>query len=339
MDVARLAAVSQATVSYVLNGKSEGLVSDETRLRVLEAARSVGYRPNGLAQALLRGKTNTVGVFISFLGSRFHADVVLGAQETFDEHGYSLLLTASEVDHMARASRIEFMMNHRVDALMVVGGFYHHAEYPDWLNNVLAGDTPCVVVDDDSCRGKLDCVVSDDIDGIRQTVAHLAELGHRRIAYQPGAWTSSSAVERREGFLAAIADEGVECAELFCPAIPEDKDAELASIHRMLTAGQRPTAIITANDHMVADVVRTARELGLSLHGDLAVAGYGNQEISWVLDLTTVDQQPKHMGKVAAQRLLERLSTGATEPVTTRTPTRLIPRASTISPHANGALI
>ncbi len=329
VDVARLASVSQATVSYVLNGKSEGLVSDDTRERVLAAARSVGYRPNSLAKALLKGQTNTVGVFISYLGSRFHADIVLGAQRAFAEHGYSLLLTASEMDHMARATQIEFMMNHRVDALMVVGGFYHHAEYPDWLNGILAENTPCVVVDDASCDGKLDCIVSDDADGIRQSVNHLADLGHTRIAYHPGAWQSTSAVERRNGFLAAMADRGLAVSDLLCPPIPADKDAELAFIAATLDRSDRPTAVISANDHMVADVMHAAKRLGLSIPGDLVVAGYGNQEISWVLELTTVDQQPKFMGKMAAERLLERLRTGEREPTTLRTPTKLIERMST----------
>ncbi|HEY3332192.1 MAG TPA: LacI family DNA-binding transcriptional regulator [Capsulimonadaceae bacterium] len=330
IDVAKIASVSQATVSYVLNGKSEGLVSEETRLRVLDAARQVGYRPNNLATALLKGRTNTVGVFTSYLGSRFHADIVLGAQQVLEEHGYSLLLTASELDHMARASRIEFMMNHRVDALMVIGGFYTSATPPDWLDTVLVEKTPCVVVDDASCAQHVDCVVSDDVDGVRQAVAHLAQLGHKRVAYHPGFWNSTTAHERRDGFLQSVAEFGLDPRPEYCPPIPPSRDAEFANIEALITMAVPPTAIITANDHMAGDVIREARRLGRSVPDDIGLVGYANQEISWVMEFSSIDQKPRHMGKVAALRLIDRLSNADSPVEMIRTPVELIARESTL---------
>ena len=329
-DVAQKALVSQATVSYVFSGKSAGLVSAETRERVLEAARELGYRPNSLAKALLKGRTNTVGVFVSYLGSRFHADIVLGAQQVLEEHGYSLLLTASELDHMARASRIEFLMNHRVDALMVIGGFYYTSSAPDWLSSVLAEHTPCVVVDDASCQKFVDCVISDDVDGIRQAVAHLVALGHRRIAYHGGWWTSTTAVERRGGFLSALREHGLDSDSKCCAPIANDAAAVEANLRSLLTDPDRPSAIIAANDHMAGEVVCEAQKLGLSVPRDLALMGYANQEVSWVLDITTIDQRPRQMGKTAALRLVERLRDPEAPPATTRTPVDLLARRSTL---------
>lgn len=330
VDVARLASVSQATVSYVLNGKSLGLVSDETRERVLAAARQVGYRPNSLAKALLKGRTNTIGVFVSYLGSRFHADIVLGAQEVFEEHGYSLLLTASETDHLARASRMNFMMDHRVDALMLVGGFYESSGHMGCLDVVLAEQIPCVVVDDGLARGRIDCVVSDDVRGLELSVNHLVSLGHTRIAYLAAPWTSTTASERSTGYHQAMAAAGLSVTLDLCPPSFGHGDAIADLARAMLQRPERPTAIIAANDHMLGFVVKAMRGLGLRTPDDVALVGYANQELSMVLEFTTVDQIPRNMGSRAAKRLLERLEGRELTPETIKTPVSLIVRSSTI---------
>ncbi|MDR3709220.1 MAG: LacI family DNA-binding transcriptional regulator [Capsulimonadaceae bacterium] len=330
IDVARAASVSQATVSYVLNGKSAGLVSDETRERVLAAARKVGYRPNSLAKALLKGRTNTIGVFVSFLGSRYHADIVLGAQEVLEEHGYSLLLTASETDHKARASRISFMMNHRVDAILLVGGFYEDMTQPLCLNEAVAERLPCVVVDDAYAHSTVDCVVSDDSQGLALAVNHLKSFGHSRIAYLPAPWKGTTADARINGYIRAMTAAGLDVMpELYAP--PAGAGDEIANLAlELLRQPNRPTALIAANDHMLGYTVRALRELNLSTPDDVALVGYGNQEIAMVMELTSVDQQPRLMGKSAALRLLARLEQGDMPHQTIQTPVKLVVRASTV---------
>jgi DNA-binding LacI/PurR family transcriptional regulator len=328
-DVARLARVSQATVSYVLNGKTEGYVSEDNRKRVLDAMRELGYRPNDLAKALLQGRTNTVGAFTCFIGSRFHAEILRGAQEALWEHGYSLLLAISEIDHLATSAHIETLMNHRSDGLLVIGGFQSTSGTPPWLDTVLATKTPCVVVDDVSCAGKLDCVASDDADGIRQAVAHLAATGHSRIAYVPGAWSSTTAEERRAAFATSVDALGLDRAREWFPPIPANPDEEFALFHRMISLAPRPTALVFASDHSASHFIGEAAKRGVHIPGDIAITGYGNEEIGTFRRITTVDQCPRRMGRSAAMRLVERLNGHDLAPETLRTPTSLTVRDTT----------
>jgi len=226
------------------------------------------------------------------------------------------------------------MMNHRVDALMIVGGFYEATGQADCLDEVLAEKIPCVVVDDRSVWGHIDCVVSDDILGQQLAVNHLVGLGHTRIAYIAAPWKSSTACERTEGYHRAMAAAGLAVTPALCPP-PSGHGDEIADLaFDLLKSVNRPTAIIAANDHMLGFVVRAMRALGLRTPEDVALVGYANQEISMAMEFTTIEQMPRLMGKRAATRLLERLRDGDEPPKTITTPVNLIQRASTIGASA-----
>ncbi|HEY3333027.1 MAG TPA: LacI family DNA-binding transcriptional regulator [Capsulimonadaceae bacterium] len=330
-DVAKHASVSQATVSYVLNDRPGKLVSEGTRKRVLESAQALGYRQNNLAKAVSKGRTNTIGVFLPILGSRFHADVIRGLQMEFESNGLTMLFATSMPDAEARMKRVEFLINHRVDAMVLVSKVVDGSSDTGFLDHLIAEKTPVVAVDDAIFNGKLDCVISDDIGGMRLAVKHLSELGHTRIGFIPGDWPiKSTEFDRREGFRVAMAEFGLSLPpELFHG--PVARCEELIDVAgTMLDLPDPPTALVAANDHLLAFVNIAMRRRGLRSPENVALVGFANQELSEVMDVTTIDQQPVALGRTAAQRIIARLSNPELPVATLLGDVSLVCRHSTI---------
>jgi LacI family transcriptional regulator len=302
-DVARRAGVSQATVSYVFSGRSAGLVSSANRERVLAAAEEIGYRPNGLARSLQTGRTNCIGVFLSYIGSYFHASIVSGAAALLGEHDYKIVIAAAEDNHTVDASKIDFLLSQRVDALMVIGGAYYQDALPDWMRYMQTHKIAGVVVDDKRCAGMIDCVVSDDLGGMRKLVAHLASKGHRRIAALTRVWTSSTALDREEGYRLGLIDCGLPYDEALAIPCCGSKEDIQSAVKRLLALPDPPTALLCPADPLAP----IAWSASLRMGGKLTVTGFGNELSTQQLDLISVDQQPYAMGRTAAQMLLDRL--------------------------------
>lgn len=331
-DVAERAGVSLTTVSFVLNGRTDRAISDETRERVLGAARELGYRPNGLVRGLVRGRTQTVGVVVPRLDSSFHATIVQGIQEVCARRDHRILLADSRHELEYEQRQVDLLLEHRVDGIISVA-------MPDdapaertrsWVGRLAAEGVAFLVVDDHSFGDLVDCVVSDDLRGARLAAEHLIALGHRRIAHLSAGQAMSSSRDRRAGYLAALAAAGVAPDERLIAGGSYFLRAEelRRAAEALLALPDRPTALFAANDDLAAEAIAAARDLGLHVPGDLAVAGYGNTEVGRHLEITSIHQEPLEMGRRAALRLSTRLEERDLPPEIELLPVRLVVRAS-----------
>jgi LacI family transcriptional regulator len=164
-DVAHRAGVSRATVSFVLNGRTDLRIPEETQRRVLRAASELGYRPNGLARSLVRGKTQTVGVIVPRLDSPFTADIVNGIQEGCARRDHRVLLAYSRHEPDVEAKEAYALLEQRVDGILCVAGSRTLDETHRWLSQALAEHVPCVLVKQHLPDLPVDFVVSDDEHG------------------------------------------------------------------------------------------------------------------------------------------------------------------------------
>ena len=327
-DVAREVEMSTATVSRALRGLPG--VSDQTRSRVMEAARRLGYVPSPSAAGLASGQTRTVAVIVPWVTRWFFAAVVQGAEEVLRERGYDLLLYNLAGDESARHRVFETgLLTKRVDAVLVLS----LKPSPDELARLDELGRPVTIVGADVPGWAT--VRIDDEQAARCATEHLAGLGHRRIGYVGGATEGvldfTAPTARLAGYRAALLAAGLPPD----PALEVDGDFTVSGGSRasreLLGRADRPTAVFAASDEMAFGVLRTASDLGLRVPEDLSVVGIDDHEMAEIFDLTTVAQPAYDQGRLAARQVLAALA-GKWVPEQVVLPTRIVVRLTTAAP-------
>lgn len=309
--MARVAGVSQSTVSLVLAGKAEGRVKPETGRAVREAARRLNYRPNPAARNLRLGRTRTVLLVVPTLASPFFGAVYTGAARVAGERGFGIVVHPWNDDAVPARSPLDIEAIDGVLASSLGGGIAG------------LGDLPLVVLDNDPAGGT-PAVNFDVAGGMRAIARHLAALGHRRI-----------------GHLAAAVDawtfrvRGEALAPVTCRAATAiEVTAARAVALTLLDRPDRPTALVCDDDLIAAGAYKAARHLGLEIPGDLSVTGFDDILVATALEpeLTTIRLPAEELGERAMTALLERLD--GHEPRHVSLPGELIVRGSTAPPTA-----
>ncbi|MDM4764246.1 substrate-binding domain-containing protein [Galbitalea sp. SE-J8] len=325
-DVAALAGVSSQTVSRVANGATN--VKEATRLRVIQAMREIGYRPNGAARALKRGSYGSVGVITFTLASYGNIRTVEAISARLADRGYSLTLINVPDRTMGSISgAYNRLADEAVDAVIVLFEArlidQEHAEFPPGL--------PVVVVDSQEAR-RFPTLDTDQAEGAALATEHLITLGHRDILHLAGPEGSFSAERRTAAWADTMARHGLPVR----PSLRGDWSAESgyaagAEIARQLG---EVTAVFAANDAMALGVMRAMHELGVGVPHDLSVVGFDNTPESscfWP-PLTTVSQDFDTLGRICVELVAEGIEDGSTPNTHHLVPTELVVRQSTAPP-------
>lgn len=332
-DIAARVGVSQATVSYVLNGRKSGVpVREEMRTRILQMAEELGYRRNDLARAMASGKNYVFGFVTRNPGDESSTRIMVGAQEEAGERGYliKLLPMTGASDTTQVFARLA---EQRLAGVLALG---IKADVVESLRvETQRFGMPVVLLDDPPPQDWTTSVVSDDSDGIRQSIAHLTQLGHRRIGFVSAQRNSPLAQRRCEAFLRVMAENDLPVPDDLLiatdwkkPSIIEEKVRSL--LERGKAYSEYPTALLCAGDLIAMVVQRTARTCGWRVPDDLSIVGFADFLCSTYADppLTTVAQPYEEMGRMAVRHLLDEASLNSGAHAITA-PTRLIVRAST----------
>ncbi len=329
IDVARLAGVSRATVSFVLNERFDTRVpiSEETRKRVLEAARQLGYEPNVLARSLKSGASRTVGFLMPALHNPHYWDILEGAEETISARGYHLALVVSNLNSERELQALRSLFQQRLDGLILMPTYMDM--FPEELRVLKERSIPVVFTNP---TVGMDWVFPDIRSGAAQLMDHLLSLGHRRIGVINGVARPNLSQARLE-----VYQEKMEAAGL-----PQEADL-VRSCGHMMEDGYRearalldlpdpPTAIWAINDLLATGALRAIHERGLRLPQEVALAGFDDIPFARQLypPLTTVHMPSQEMGKCAAQFLFTRLEEPDHAPMQELLETRLVIRGSTV---------
>lgn len=326
-DVALRAGVHKATVSRALNSRTRHQVSVETLARVESAAEQLGYVPNAMARGLRTSSSMTIGVIIPDLTNPFFPPVVRGIENYLQPRGYTALLANTDSSEEIERLALESLLGRRVDGLIIASGSRQGSALADAYDaGVLA-----VMLNRDAGDIPYPLVTGNDATGVMAAVAHLVDLGHRRLLHIAGPEDFSTSETRTEAFrTACAAAKGVTGTVLEAHAL--SVEAGQQAMDRVLTARRsRPTAIVAGNDLVALGVLRSLRAHGLSCPGDVSVVGFNDIEFAQDTypPLTTVRVPMQEMGAEAARTLLEAIETKTQEPVTVRLPVSLILRGST----------
>lgn len=305
-DVARTAHVSIGTASMALNGKPG--VNEDTRQRVLEAARILNYKPNRYARFLTGKKTNVVGLIVTDITNPFFGNMIDVIQEELGHHGYDIVLGISRGSISEEKRIIQKFIDLHVDGVIAVPS---HNPTPDTfhyqkLQNL---NIPICFITSYYPNIEAPCVMTDLSDGAYQLTKYLLENGHHRIAYLVGNRSVPVSNLRVEGYLSAYRSLGISHQSSWIVADEVTFQGGYSATEHVLSQF-RPDAILTVNDFMAMGVLKCLKERHIKVPQDISVAGYDDLLYASVLEtpLTTVHQPIKQICQRTVSTMLNLLS-------------------------------
>ncbi|MGP4114719.1 LacI family DNA-binding transcriptional regulator [Streptomyces sp. 4N509B] len=339
-DVAALAGVSVATASQALR---DGPVRSSTRQAVRDAARKLRYVPQAGGSMLRTGRSRTVGLWILNRpdapelteGCSFFYPLVRGALQALESAGYGLRFSALTGAPGEIAERLATVAASGSPAgFVVIPQWSGYGEYATALARV---GVPVVTINADAGAVSAARVTVDHAGGVARLVAHLAELGHRRIAYLAGPGGHVDADLRLVAFYRAAAAHGLRVAEAWVHRVPYTIEGGEDGLRALLAASdaaglERPSALLGGDDYVAAGAIRHATGVGIAVPGAMSVVGFDDVDVAraTVPALTTVRQPLRELGRVAAEQVLALIAGTPVEPV--ELPVDLVLRDSAAPP-------
>ncbi|HMR50529.1 MAG TPA: LacI family DNA-binding transcriptional regulator [Arachnia sp.] len=323
VDVAKAAGVSRALVSIVMRGAPGA--SEQTRAHVLAAAAELGYVPDARAQALRQRGKPSIGVVFQ-PSQPFQAAIVDRIYAATRDTDYSVVLSATTESH-GEGAALESLMAYRCGSLIALGTDLR----AERLAPIVAR-LPLIVVAWSLDAEGVECVASDDSEGMAQAIGHLVALGHRRIAYLESPSAGGNA-ERRRGYLEAMAAHGLTDEIDVVPAGSREQGGAAAA-EALLERPRLPTAIISFNDNCAAGVQDIFVRRGVRIPEDVSLVGFDDSEIAQVSyrQLTTIRQDIDALAQAATRRAIDRMFGRPVEERIQVIPTTLTLRATTAPP-------
>jgi DNA-binding LacI/PurR family transcriptional regulator len=303
-DIARIAKVSHSTVSRAL--RNSRLVNRETAERIQKIARASSYRVSAAARSLVTSKTRTLGIVVATVVDPFVAEVVSGAENMANQHGYSVFLATFTGSPEREAQVVHSFEERRVEGIIVVASRVG-SSYRELLANT---KIPIVLINNYRIGEFAYSVCIDNLTASREATSHLIGLGHRRIAYLGDKGGFHSDTERFGGYRQAL--ESVDQAfqpELVVHGDGTPQGGEVA-IHKLLSLPQRPTAVFCYDDMTALGALRAARTHGLRVPEDISIIGFDDLVIASYTEppLTTIRQPKEYMGQLATEIVMKLIS-------------------------------
>ena len=326
-DVAARSGVSTATVSRVLSGSVPA--RPETRERVLSAARELDYRPSGVARALKRQETRTLGLLITDIANPFYPQIVRSVEEAAHERGYGIVLCNAADDPDRELAYLELLLERRVDGIIVassrasrrmVEGFHRSA-------------VPVVLVNSGAAGSGLPSIDTAHRHGARAGAEHLLKLGHRRIGHITAPSWNAAAAPRLAGVRDALRHSHLDPDELLVAEGDGHVEGGVRACGQLIAEGA-VTAVSCYNDLSAIGALRALRSAGVRVPHDVSVVGFDDIEMASWTDppLTTVRQPTARMGRWAVAQLIDPDSDGRAAPAVVHLEPELVVRGSTAPP-------
>ena len=319
-DVAKMANVSKATVSRVINDLP---VSVQTHRKVTAAMKKLNYRPNAQARSLTLGRTNLVGVVGPFTGGMFYGEMLNGIISQIS--GTDNFVTVYNTDNAAHEEEIihRLQTEQRVDGLIIITPRIVNDDVLKKFNGL-----PIVVAD--GVVETAPSVVSDSYGGAKLAVEHLIGLGHRRVAMISGPITARESNERLRGYKDTLLNAGIDYLDEYVCVANYNIETGRIAMQELLALDPRPTAVFAANDPMAIGAMEFLREVNIRVPDEIAIVGFDNSILAPRVTpaLTSVFQPIHEIGRVAARRLLDAIAKTETYPTQTILRCELVVRES-----------
>lgn len=313
-DIAKYTGASTATVSRVLSNSGYP-VSEDVRLRILDAAQKLNYSPNMVGRMLKKSKSMDIGVIIPTISNPFYTQIILGIEIEARKQGYNILLCNSFRNPDTEKSYLESLYQKQVKGL-IISSIGSNQEI---LKSMQSNGVRIVAFDQEVQDIKCSRVGFDYIKGGLIAVEHLIAMGHRNIAFLTSPLTRKSRNDVLEGYRLGLLKNGIAYNEEF--VITADCELEFgnatyefesgkALAHKFLNIPNKPTAIFSINDMMAFGIMQELTVKGIRIPEDVSVVGFDNIEFSSMStpSLTTINQPSFETGKLACKILLDNMA-------------------------------
>ena len=338
-DVARLAGVSASTASRVIAG-SDHPVSEQSKARVLEAARILDFRPNRVARALATARSYTIGVVVHDAADPYFAQIIRGLEDVLDENDYGLFVASSDLEPSTELTCIETFLSHQVDAIVLAASAIddpdHTAELSQVLDEFTGRGGQVVCLSDHPYPAGIVMIHNDQV--ATTATQHLIGLGHRRIAYLAGPSRLLVNKTRQSGYVTALDRAGID----FDPHLVHEGDFTLESGRAAtdwLIESTDATAAVGANDLMAIGLVRGLLDRDVRVPEQMSVIGIDDIPFADYapVPLTSVSIPLTELGRRGGMMVMGLLN--GEEPAPAEVSHRLVQRASTMSLGASHPLV
>jgi len=302
-DIAKKAGVSTATVSKVMNGYDD--IGEKTKAKVQRIIKENNYRPNANAQSLRTKKSFLVGLFFkdhqdSGLKHPFFRGIISGLEDTLIKNNYDMILFAANwEDQFSYLDKCQFR---NVDGAILMGVPKNDSKIPE----LLEAEIPSVFIDLDVEDKKASYIISDNVNGARQAVRHLSELGHNKIAIITGESITIPTKMRLKGFKEEMKKQNNPVKKEWIVESCYSVDCGYNGMQQLLSLEEQPTAVFCQGDEIAVGAIKAVKKAGLKVPDDFSIVGFDDIEISQYLNpaLTTIRQKKEKMGAEAAEMIL-----------------------------------
>lgn len=331
-DVAQLAGVSVSTVSRVLNNYAD--IRDETRRRVLKAAKELGYQPNHVARSMVLKKTFTLGLVVSDLSNPFYGETARIITATARQFNYEVFVCNTYDDPQVLAQSIKALRMRRVDGILCGS-----AQLGDpVLEELVTSRFPLVMYNRKLDHPDGHYIVLDNERAGFYATEHLLSLGHTAIAFVAGHFQTSTARDRQQGYLAALERWGIPVNPSYIRYGGYDQWRASVVVQELMGGPNPPTALVCANDVMALGALDAVLRVGIRVPENVSIVGFDDIEVAGhhAISLTTVAQNKEQMGRLAVEKLVALIDGKINHPLRIVLPPNLIVRGTTGRPPRRG---
>ncbi len=328
-DIAKALNVSVATISRAFNDKYD--IRKETRDRILEKAKEMGYKPNPIARKLLQRHSYNVGVIVPEFINSFFPEIIMGIQDVLCEKNYQVIIMQSNESAELELKNLNAMENHMVDGLLI--SLSKETKNIESLEQLIKNKLPIVLFNRINDSLPVSKIVFHDYKWALFATEHLIEQGYKNIYHLAGPTHLMLIKNRIRGFKRAMEKHKVPFTkEQIVETGITIKDGEIA-MENLLKQGHQPDAVFATNDPTALGAMKVLKKHGYKIPEDIGVVGFTSSKMAEIVEpnLTSVEQPTYKMGQKAAQLLLEQLSTASDyTPKTVVMDGKLIIRGSSI---------
>jgi len=312
-DVAKKAGVGIGTVSRVINNSPH--ISPKTREKILKVIKELKYQPHAMAQSLARKRTNSIACIVPDFTGYFFMELLRNVQRQISKHGYDLILYSVDEDDKKEAFLRKILHEKKVDGVLLLSMEISDQEVERFLNSRL----PIVLLD--CYHPQLDSITIENEQGAYLATNHLIDLGHRKIAMITGQLSSLPSSIRLKGYKKALYEHEIKFREDYVIAVNSHEDIDITSNHgfndkagyiamqQLLNIEKdKPTAVFISSDIQAIGAMKAISDRGLKIPDDMAVVGFDDIQLAGIVGLTTMHQPMEEMGKLAVERLIEKIN-------------------------------
>lgn len=329
-DVAKLAGVSQPTVSRVLNQTNTTIsISEETRSKVMAAVEELDYRPNVLARGLRTQQTQMIAVMIADISNSFYHPIVRGIQDVAREYGYDVMIANSDHIHSNEIHFCEAVSRRPVDGIIMVPIHLTTKDLGDFINRI---NVPLAVLGQHINHPQIDVVFMHDEKAVYDATRWLIEeRQHRRIGFIGVPDDLPPGPRRFQGFMKALDEAGLSIQPQHIVTGDFSMESGRQAAYDLIRAGEPPSVVVALNDLMAIGAILGFQEQGYHVPDDIAVLGFDNIPESEIVrpTLTTIEQDSMDIGRKLATCLFRRIEDPTLPQRWLESPARLIKRDST----------